>query len=100
MGKPSRRLASPMLNLRTHRRSISNPFLIMKLSKPKADIFIPDSASIEKALARTTHVAIGAHQDDLEFFAYHGIIECYGRNDRWFTGITCTDGAGSSRTGI
>jgi len=32
--------------------------------------------------------------------AYHGILECYGQPDRWFTGITCTNGAGSPRNGI
>lgn len=52
------------------------------------------------ALASTTHMGIGAHQDDLEFFAVHGILECYGRDDRWFTGVTVTDGAGSARAGI
>jgi len=36
----------------------------------------------------------------LEFFAVHGILECYERADRWFTGVTVTDGAGSARTGI
>ena len=68
-------------------------------SNTNADIFIPDRKSTDEALARTTHLAIGAHSDDLEIMAYHGISECYGEPDRWFTGITCTDGAGSSRLG-
>lgn len=46
-------------------------------------------------LARTTHLAIGAHADDLEFMAYHGIATCYQNPDCWFTGIICSDGAGS-----
>lgn len=54
---------------------------------------------LDKALARTTHLAVGAHQDDLEFMALHGILECYQRSDAWFAGITVTDGRGSSRTG-
>lgn len=51
------------------------------------------------ALARTTHLGIGAHQDDLEFMALHGIGSCHGKPDSWFSGITCTDGGGSPRTG-
>lgn len=68
-------------------------------SNTNADIFVPDRKPINEALARTTHLAIGAHSDDLEIMAYHGISECYGEPDRWFAGITCTDGAGSSRLG-
>ena len=49
--------------------------------------------------ARTTHLGIGAHQDDLEFMALHGILECYGRDDQWFGGVVATDGAGSARAG-
>ncbi|MGB6220221.1 PIG-L deacetylase family protein [Haloferula sp.] len=71
----------------------------MNLFQSTADLFIPDSTTMPGALVRTTHLGIGAHQDDLEFFAYHGIEACYGKPDAWFTGITCTDGAGSSRTG-
>ena len=51
------------------------------------------------ALSRTTHLGIGAHQDDLEFMAFHGILACYDRADRWFGGVTITDGRGSSRAG-
>jgi len=72
----------------------------MKLHRPNADLFVPDNTPMPAALARTTHMGIGAHQDDLEFFAVHGILECYGQKDRWFSGVTVTDGAGSSRTGI
>lgn len=72
----------------------------MKLTKPAADIFVPDNAPVIDAAARTTHLAIGAHQDDLEFMAYHGIVECFGRANKWFSGVVVTDGAGSSRTGI
>lgn len=68
-------------------------------SQPGAEIFVPDESSVENALGRTTHLAIGAHADDLEFFAWHGIDACFGRNDKWFTGIVLTDGAGSPRAG-
>jgi LmbE family N-acetylglucosaminyl deacetylase len=62
-------------------------------------IFVPDYTPLPAAVARTTHLAIGAHQDDLEIFAYHGIECCYDRDDLWFGGITVTNGSGSARTG-
>lgn len=71
----------------------------MKFANPNADAFVPDGAPLPRALARTTHMGIGAHQDDLEIFAYHGIAACYRQPDLWFAGVTVTDGAGSSRTG-
>jgi LmbE family N-acetylglucosaminyl deacetylase len=71
----------------------------MQLYNATADMFVPDGLDLAAALGRTTHIGIGAHQDDLEFMAFHGIEACYSRNDQWFTGVTCTNGAGSSRTG-
>ena len=70
---------------------------MMKFTHSTADIFVPDQCAELEALSRTSHLAIGAHQDDLEFMALHGILECYQRSDRWFTGVTVTDGRGSSR---
>ena len=60
---------------------------------------MPDGTAEDLALARTTHLGIGAHQDDLEFMAFHGIVECFDRNDGWFCGVICTDGSGSARSG-
>ena len=71
----------------------------MELHNATAEIFIPDGQPETEALQRITHLGIGAHQDDLEFMAFHGILECFARDDRWFGGVTCTNGAGSSRTG-
>jgi LmbE family N-acetylglucosaminyl deacetylase len=71
----------------------------MKLHKPGAEIFIPDGKPPTEAFERITHLGIGAHQDDLEFMAFHGIVACFGREDRWFGGVTCTNGAGSSHSG-
>lgn len=71
----------------------------MNLHQPEADVFIPDGRPIADALARTTHLAIGAHQDDLEFMAFDGIKACFHREDAWFAGVTCTNGSGSARTG-
>ena len=66
---------------------------------PRARLMIPDGLAAPEALSRTTHLGIGAHQDDLEFMAFHGILACYDRKDRWFGGVTITDGRGSSRAG-
>ena len=71
----------------------------MQLTNPDADVFVPDGTAVTDALARTTHLGIGAHQDDLEFMALHGILECFERSDRWFTGVTMTNGSGSARSG-
>ena len=72
----------------------------MNFNLATAEIFIPDGLKAEKALARTTHLAIGAHQDDLEIMAYDGILECFQRDDRWFCGVVVTDGSGSPRAGV
>ena len=72
----------------------------MQFHKPTADFFVPDGGAPEAALARTTHLCIAAHQDDIEIMAYHGIAECFGQRDKWFTGVVVTNGAGSPRSGI
>jgi LmbE family N-acetylglucosaminyl deacetylase len=72
----------------------------MNLLKPDADIFVPDGSDPNAALERTTHLCIAAHQDDIEIMAYHGIAECFGAKDKWFTGVVVTNGTGSPRSGI
>ena len=72
----------------------------MKLTNATADIFVPDGTAVDAALVRTTHLGIGAHQDDLEFMTVHGILACFGQPDKSYCGVTCTDGAGSSRSGV
>ncbi len=69
----------------------------MKLTNATTEIFVPDGKTVEEALARTTHMGIGAHQDDLEIMAFDGILKCFHAQDRWFTGVTVTNGAGSPR---
>lgn len=66
---------------------------------PNIDLYVPGGTSASEALARTTHLAIGAHQDDLEINMIDGILQCYGREDRAFFGVVATDGRGSPRTG-
>ena len=72
----------------------------MRFRSRKGDLFIPDNSDETAALGRTTHMAVGAHQDDLEIMAYHGISACFASSEKWFTGVVATDGAGSARTGI
>jgi LmbE family N-acetylglucosaminyl deacetylase len=72
----------------------------MQFHNPAADLFVPDCVEMPAALARTTHLAISAHQDDLEIMAYHGIAQCFSSREHWFTGVVVTNGAGSPRTGI
>ncbi|HLE56625.1 MAG TPA: PIG-L family deacetylase [Rhodothermia bacterium] len=72
----------------------------MKFSQPRADIYVPSAEfAPEKALARTTHLCIAAHQDDIEIMAYEGITACLGQSEKSFTGVVVTDGAGSPRSG-
>ena len=66
----------------------------------KAILYIPDGEQEERAFARTTHLAIAAHQDDIEFMAYAPIAECFGNQEKWFGAIVVTDGAGSPRSGL
>ena len=72
----------------------------MKFHNSNADVFVPDELDPDAALARTTHICVSAHQDDIEIMAYHGVAECFGRADQWFTGVVVTNGAGSPRAGI
>lgn len=72
----------------------------MRFHNASADLFVPDNAEPEAALARTTHLCISAHQDDIEIMAYHGVAQCFGLKDKWFTGVVVTNGAGSPRSGI
>ncbi len=69
----------------------------MKFHLDTSEIFVPDNLNVEDALARTTHLAISAHQDDLEIMAAQPIIDCFQQKDKWFTGAVLTDGRGSPR---
>jgi LmbE family N-acetylglucosaminyl deacetylase len=71
----------------------------MKLSQAAARVIVPDGGPEEAALARTTHLGIGAHPDDLEIMAWQPIHACRGRDDRGFTAVVVCDGARSPRAG-
>ena len=70
-----------------------------RFHRADARVFVPDGTPADAALQRTTHLGVGAHSDDLEFMAYHGILACHDSADRWFCGVTCANGAGSVRSG-
>jgi LmbE family N-acetylglucosaminyl deacetylase len=72
----------------------------MQFGKATAEIYVPDSSPPLEALSRTTHLAIAAHQDDIEIMAMAGILACFNQPDKWFTGCVVTDGAGSPRDGV
>ena len=72
----------------------------MKLKNEGAEIYIPDNMNQEDGIKRTTHMAISAHQDDIEIMAYSGISQCFGREDSWFMAAVVTNGAGSPRNGL
>ena len=70
-----------------------------KWSQPEAETYIPNGETWETALGRTTHLSIGAHQDDLEIMAIDGILSCFDDEGASFTGVVASDGRGSARSG-
>ena len=63
-------------------------------------IYIPNGINPSEALPRTTHLSVAAHPDDIEIMSYHGILECFERDDRHFTGVVVTNGSGSPKSGV
>ena len=72
----------------------------MKFYLDTAEVFVPDNLPVEQALARTTHLCVAAHQDDIEIMAAQPILECFQQTDKWFTGVVVTDGRGSPRDNL
>ena len=72
----------------------------MKLNNKNAEIYIPDGKNEREAIAKTTHMAISAHQDDIEIMAYDGVLKCFGSKNNNFAAVVVTNGAGSPRNGI
>lgn len=72
----------------------------MNFRNPTSKLIVPDGVPLPEALSRTTHLAVGAHQDDLEIMAFEGILACYEQSDRWFCGVVMTNGSGSPRAGV
>ncbi|MGH8518604.1 MAG: PIG-L family deacetylase, partial [Panacagrimonas sp.] len=64
---------------------------MLKLSRPAAEVFIPDGTSWEAACARVTHLVVAAHADDVEIMAWHAVLHAAG-----LAAVIVTDGRGSS----
>jgi hypothetical protein len=64
---------------------------MLKLSRPAAEVFIPDGTSWEAACARVTHLVVAAHADDVEIMAWHAILQAGG-----LAAVIVTDGQGSN----
>ena len=73
---------------------------MLKLTRQDAEVYIPDGAAGAEALSRTTHLAVSAHQDDVEIMAIDGVLQCFGLKDKWFAACVVTNGAGSPRDGL
>jgi LmbE family N-acetylglucosaminyl deacetylase len=71
----------------------------VKLNRPKAEVFVPDRRAVPAAIARTTHMGVVAHPDDLEIMAWPAIRDCFGQDELWFLGVVATTGSGSARSG-
>jgi LmbE family N-acetylglucosaminyl deacetylase len=69
----------------------------MKFNLETAEIYVPDGLPVAEALARTTHLCLAAHQDDIEIMAAGPILTCFQQEQLWFTGVVVTDGRGSPR---
>jgi LmbE family N-acetylglucosaminyl deacetylase len=74
--------------------------MTMKFHLESSEIFVPDGTPVEAALARTTHLCVAAHQDDIEIMSVQPILECFQQEDKWFTGVVATDGRGSPRNNL
>ena len=71
----------------------------MEFFKKNAEIYVPNGGDAEAALKKTTHMAISAHEDDIEIMAIDGIVKTFMKPDASFTAVVATDGAGSARDG-
>jgi hypothetical protein len=60
---------------------------MLKLSRPAAEVFVPDGASWETARARVTHLVVAAHADDVEIMAWHAVLHAEG-----LAAVIVTDG--------
>ena len=69
----------------------------MKFNLETAEIYVPDGLPVAEALARTTHLCLAAHQDDIEIMAAGPILTCFQQEQLWFTGVVVTYGRGSPR---
>ena len=69
---------------------------MLKFSHSSARVSSPSGKPVD--WSSVTHLAIGAHPDDLEFMAGHGIVQCMSQvmdknSKRGFAGVTVASGA-------
>ncbi len=57
-----------------------------------------DGRELEAASSSVTHLAVGAHPDDVELMAHHGIESCFGQEDLAFGAVILTDGSQPPRS--
>ncbi|MBG0788337.1 MAG: PIG-L family deacetylase [Anaerolineaceae bacterium] len=72
---------------------------MIQVNNPIAECYYPSGEEDDGLIGQTTHLGIGAHQDDLEMLAIPGILAGYEHSDQAFTGVTVTDGRGAPRSG-
>lgn len=70
-----------------------------KLKAPGAEIYVPDGKDADTAAARSTIMVFGAHQDDIEMIALHGILEGLNAGGYKLFGVVATDGVSSLHSG-
>src|SRR5688500_594186 len=63
---------------------------MLKLSRPNAEVFIPDGTPWEAACARITHLVVAAHADDVEIMAWDAVLQAGG-----LAAVIVTDGRDS-----
>lgn len=66
---------------------------------PPTGPWIPDGGDTDEALARITHLAVGAHPDDIEIGALFAIGTCRDDPNLGLGAVVCTNGAGGPRHG-
>ena len=66
----------------------------------KAEVYVFDGVSDDEAISRTYCMGVAAHQDDIELMCWPGILDCFGKKDKWFSAVVVTNGSGSPRTGL
>lgn len=70
------------------------------LPKNQGHIMVaPKFKTLANALAHTTHMAVGAHPDDVEILGFHGIETAYSTPNKSFVAVVSTSGGGSVRSG-
>lgn len=88
-------------NAKLRLTSFSGADCALQLNSKTSEFFFPEGAlSPRKVIQRTTHMGIGAHPDDLEIFAYEGIVKCFDSEQKCFLGVIVTNGGSSPRKNL